>query len=122
MKKSLTLVGTLVVILTFAAQAPASTQKDSGAIVADVLLARPFCLAATVVGSAVFVVALPLAATSGSVHTTAHALVVAPAWATFARPLGDFAYAEDYAVQHPAKHVHPRIAQRAKDKPLTAKP
>jgi len=48
--------------------------------------------AATVVGSAVFVVTLPFAALSKSVKSTAHALVVVPAEATFSRPLGDFDY------------------------------
>jgi hypothetical protein len=38
----------------------------------------------------VFVVALPFAAASGSVKETADTLVVAPAKATFTRPLGDF--------------------------------
>jgi hypothetical protein len=50
---------------------------------------RPACLLATVVGSAVFVVALPWAAVSKSVKRTAHALVVTPANATFTRSLGD---------------------------------
>ena len=36
------------------------------------------------------VVALPFAATSGSVKKTADTLVVHPAAATFTRPLGDF--------------------------------
>jgi len=43
-----------------------------------------------VLGSAVFVVALPVAAISGSVGRTADTLVVGPAQATFTRPLGDF--------------------------------
>jgi hypothetical protein len=64
----------------------------SAAIVADVALARPGCLIATVFGSAVFVIALPFAVISKSVHKTAHALVVCPAQATFTRPLGDFSH------------------------------
>jgi hypothetical protein len=56
---------------------------------ADALVVRPACLAATVVGSAVFVVALPAALISKSVKKTANALVVKPANATFTRPLGD---------------------------------
>jgi hypothetical protein len=47
-----------------------------------------------VAGSALFVVCLPFAALSKSVKSTAHALVVAPAQATFTRPLGDFDYHE----------------------------
>jgi hypothetical protein len=56
---------------------------------ADALVVRPACLVATVVGSAVFVIALPWAAASKSVKKTADTLVVKPAWATFTRPLGD---------------------------------
>ena len=59
------------------------------AVVADVLVARPACLVATVAGSAFFVVALPFAAISKSTKKTADALVVKPAKATFTRPVGD---------------------------------
>ncbi len=59
------------------------------AVVADVLIARPACLAVTAVGSAFFVVALPFAAISKSTKKTAEALVVKPAKATFTRPVGD---------------------------------
>jgi len=55
----------------------------------DALVVRPACLVATVVGSAVFVVALPAALLSNSVKKTADTLVVKPANATFTRPLGD---------------------------------
>jgi hypothetical protein len=55
----------------------------------DALVVRPACLVATVVGSAVFIVALPFAAASKSVKKTADMLVVKPANATFTRPLGD---------------------------------
>ena len=55
----------------------------------DALVIRPACLVATVVGSAFFVVSLPVAALSKSVKKTANALVVKPANATFTRPLGD---------------------------------
>ena len=58
-------------------------------VVADVVLVRPACLVATVIGSAFFVVTLPVAAISKSVKSTARSLVVKPARATFTRPLGD---------------------------------
>ena len=61
----------------------------------DALVVRPACLVATVVGSAVFVVALPWAAASKSVKQTANALVVKPANATFTRPLGDMEALKD---------------------------
>jgi hypothetical protein len=42
-----------------------------------------------VLGSALFVVALPVAAISRSIPHTAKVLVVQPAKATFSRPIGD---------------------------------
>ena len=64
---------------------------DSGplAVAADAMVVRPACLVATVLGSAIFVVALPMAAISKSVKKTADTLVAKPAKATFTRPLGD---------------------------------
>jgi hypothetical protein len=59
-------------------------------VVGDLALVRPGCFAVTLVGTAVFTVALPFAALSGSVHDTADTLVLHPAEATFTRPLGDF--------------------------------
>ncbi len=71
--------------------APASAGEPNGplAVVADAVVVRPACFVATVLGAAVFVVSLPVAATSKSVKKTAHTLVVKPAKATFTRPLGD---------------------------------
>lgn len=85
----------LVVGICAAALLLGSTQSTRAAAdeplaaAADALVVRPVCLAATVVGSAVFVVALPVAALSKSVKKTAETLVVKPAQATFTRPLGD---------------------------------
>lgn len=64
------------------------------ATITDVALVRPGCFLATVLGSAVFVVALPFAAVSGSIKSTADTLVMAPANATFTRPVGDFSSLE----------------------------
>jgi hypothetical protein len=63
---------------------------DDIATITDVTLVRPGCFLATILGSAVFVVALPFAAISGSVRQTADTLVIGPAQATFTRPVGDF--------------------------------
>jgi len=62
---------------------------------ADALVVRPACLAATVVGSVVFVVALPAALLSKSVKKTANTLIGKPAYATFTRPLGDMEALKD---------------------------
>ncbi len=56
---------------------------------ADIVVVRPACFVATILGSVLFVISLPIAATSHSVKRTAHTLVVSPARATFTRPLGD---------------------------------
>jgi len=84
----------------------ARAEVDEVAVVTDALVARPLCFAATIVGSAVFVVALPVAAMSSSIDTTADVLVKRPAWATFKRPVGDFSFAAEYTSTAPAKHRH----------------
>jgi len=87
--KLLTLV--CVAIVSFSSATPCVAATDSGPleVVADVLIVRPGCLVATVLGSALFVVALPVAAISRSIPQTANTLVVGPAKATFSRPVGD---------------------------------
>ncbi len=67
-----------------------AANDDDIATITDVALVRPGCFLATILGSAVFIVALPIAAISGSVRRTADTLVLAPGQATFTRPLGDF--------------------------------
>ena len=64
--------------------------ENSIATITDVMLVRPGCFVATIIGSAFFVVALPFAAMSHSVRKTADTLVITPAQATFTRPVGDF--------------------------------
>ncbi len=76
--------------LVFAAVTPSyAATPDPGAIVADVVVARPCCLAVTVFGSAFFIATLPVSAITKSVKSTGRALVVKPAKATFTRQLGD---------------------------------
>lgn len=67
-----------------------ASEDNSLDVVADVALVRPGCFLATVLGSVVFVIALPITATSKSMRSTANTLVVRPAAATFTRPVGDF--------------------------------
>lgn len=71
-------------------------RADPGAVVVDTVLVRPACFVATIVGGALFIVSLPFAATSKSVDSVAHALVVRPAEATFTRPLGELESLEEY--------------------------
>jgi len=71
---------------------PRSAAQDDGSpevIAADVLVVRPVCLAATIVGSALFLISLPISIVSKSTNETARKLVALPARATFTRPLGD---------------------------------
>jgi hypothetical protein len=78
-------------LLTFGGVMPSQAFSDGSpeAIATDVIFVRPFCLVATILGSAVFVVALPAAAISKSTDKAAQALVVSPAKATFTRPVGN---------------------------------
>lgn len=73
-----------------AAQPEYERVADPGEMAADALVVRPLGLAATAVGAAIYVVALPFAAISGDVHAPARSLVGAPARFTFKRKLGDF--------------------------------
>ena len=76
------------VIFAFSSSALASQQ--AGEVIADIILVRPFSLAAVVIGAALFIVSLPFAAPSGSVSDTARVLVATPFNYTFTRPIGDF--------------------------------
>jgi hypothetical protein len=84
--------------LSFGCVTPSAASSESGPleVVADVFIVRPGCFIATVLGSAVFVVALPAAAISRSIPQTANTLVVQPAKATFTRPVGDMGSLMDY--------------------------
>ncbi len=78
-----------VAITLFAASVPAFGGKAED-IPADVLIVRPITLVGTVLGTALFIVALPFSIPSGSVKMTANRLIVKPFKYTFTRPLGEF--------------------------------
>ena len=88
---------TCVLAISFGGVAPSLATSESGPleVIADVVVVRPGCFIATVVGSAFFVVSLPVAAISKSIPKTADTLVVKPAKATFSRPVGDLQGLED---------------------------
>lgn len=66
------------------------TSPSGVAMAADLLLVRPLGLVATVLGSGLFVLQLPLSLVQGEPPLEpARKLVVAPAEFTFSRPLGD---------------------------------
>ncbi len=93
--KLLTSVCVLAVSLCTATPCLAYEESEPLTVIADTVLVRPGCLIATAIGSAFFVVSLPIAAISGSVKKTANTLVIKPAKATFTRPLGDMSALED---------------------------
>lgn len=84
-------VAMLITVILITSSAPAFGYQDKGMdMTMDVLMVRPVGLAATVVGTVLFIVALPFAIPSGSVGTVACELVVTPSKYTFVRPIGDF--------------------------------
>jgi hypothetical protein len=85
------LIAGLLLLAMPAAHADDTVSGDKAAyMVADVVVMRPLGLAATVLGAALTVVALPFTIPSGSVEESVQAFIVKPAEYTFKRPLGDF--------------------------------
>ncbi|MEO0437233.1 MAG: hypothetical protein AAF098_10020 [Pseudomonadota bacterium] len=70
------------------AQGSVDEKPNAFAMTGDLLVARPIGLAMTVVGTAAFLVSLPLTALAGSVTESAETLVIGPAETTFMRCLG----------------------------------
>jgi hypothetical protein len=98
MKTKLLITVVCVLALLLSTSTPAYAAGDTGAasVAVDIAVARPVSFAMTIIGSVLFVVSLPIAATSGCVDKAAKTLVVAPAKDTFTRPLGDFQDFLDY--------------------------
>jgi hypothetical protein len=91
MKKML--IAALLVATLITTSGPAladSGASSAAAMVVDVFIARPGGFVGTILGSAVFILALPFAALSGSIEPVARTLVVEPFQFTFTRPVGDF--------------------------------
>jgi hypothetical protein len=77
--------------LPAAADDPNTVSGDKGTdMVVDIVIMRPLGLAATVIGTALTIVALPFTIPTGSVGDSARELIVKPAQYTFKRPLGKF--------------------------------
>jgi len=75
----------------------------SGEMVADMLVARPLYAAATVFGTAVFLVSLPFSALGGNVDQAASELVTGPARGLLTRCLGCTQTTQDSNVERPLK-------------------
>jgi hypothetical protein len=81
---------TALIVAAISVPAFAATEEtpNDWAMAGDVLVARPFGMVLTLVGSALFVVSLPFTALGGNVKQAADTLVVGPAKETFVRCLG----------------------------------
>ena len=80
-----------VLLTSLSAQAQSQrmeAQPSGGAMIVDAVIARPLLAAATVGGSAVFLVTLPFTALGGGVDAAAETLIKTPAEAAFRRCLG----------------------------------
>ncbi len=101
-----------VAVLSISTAAPAVAATDPDTAFFDAVLGRPVGLAATVIGGAMFVVSLPVTATSGSIKSSANSLVGKPARFTFTRPLGDFRYRHDSDYYAGKKNSKPVAAKQ----------
>ncbi len=70
------------------AQEAIDENPSAGAMVGDLLIARPLGLVMTIGGTAAFLVSLPFTLLAGHAAEAADTLVVGPAEATFVRCLG----------------------------------
>ena len=70
------------------ALASTADAPSAGAMVMDILIARPVGFVITAVGAGAFVLSLPVSALGGNIEQAADELVVKPAKATFIRCLG----------------------------------
>jgi hypothetical protein len=90
----------LIASLIFFTSTAAFAESRSGEeIAADLAVMRPVGLAATIAGTAIFIVSLPFALITNDVPKVAKELVVDPFNYTFDRPLGDFKYQTDPIVE-----------------------
>ena len=83
-----TLVAGAMLITSAPALAAPEDEPTAGEMAADLIVARPIGILATVAGSVAFVASLPFSALGGNVGEAADALVVGPAKAAFVRCLG----------------------------------
>lgn len=65
-------------------------EPGGGAMIYDTVVVRPIGLAATVIGSAFWLISLPFSASGDNTGTATKKLVKEPAAYTFKRPLGEF--------------------------------
>jgi len=88
MKKTVAILLALMIIFTSSAVF-AKEKPEAANIIGDMVLLRPLGLCSLVIGTAFFIVSLPMAAVSQSTKQTAEVLVADPFKFTFTRPLGE---------------------------------
>lgn len=94
------LIFTMIAVLVFTvsgfqamAEGEMPMEKATGeAMAADLVLLRPLGIAATALGTVLFVASLPFSATGGNAKGAFNKLVGEPGGFTFARPLGKIEY------------------------------
>lgn len=75
--------------IAFAGNSSIVVEKPSAlAMTGDLIVARPLLLGMTIIGTAVFLVALPFTLLGGNMAESGKTLVVGPAMTTFVRCLG----------------------------------
>ena len=85
---SVVLVASLVTAAPLWAQTAVDESPSAGAMVGDLLVARPIGLVMTVGGTAAWIVSLPFTLMAGHAGEAAETLMVGPAESTFLRCLG----------------------------------
>jgi hypothetical protein len=88
-KLSLAIIVALALTST-SVQAEEEYEWQFAAATTDIFIARPFTFAASIVGGALWTVALPITAPTRTVEESFYALVRRPWNLTFKRELGDF--------------------------------
>ena len=89
--KKITVVILALALLATSVPAWAGTENDRE-IVGDTMFARPLGVVSIAGGAALWVVALPFAVLTGSLHKTTQTLITNPVSYTFGRRVGDFDY------------------------------
>jgi len=84
------LVAVFVSLPVFAQDGYQHTERTGEKMIADMLLLRPTGFLASLGGTAVFIISLPLSAIGDNVDEAFENLVVKPTKYTFDRPLGEF--------------------------------
>lgn len=90
MKKKLSVILAIVLILSFSAPVMAYEEPSVGAKIVDALLVRPACVVGSVAATAFFIATLPVTFPIGVSEQLSYAIVEAPWRFTAGRYLGEY--------------------------------